>query len=139
MHIKDLKAKLGKVDLVADVVEKGSPRSFDKFGKSGAVCDAKIKDETGEIKLTLWNDQVGQVNVGDKIHLSNGYVDEFRGTLQVSTGKFGTLEVVSTKSPPDPEVEKMSKQLDERKKSAEELLDDENGFKDLTDLDGEEE
>lgn len=143
MHIKEIKPKQGKIDIVADVVDKSEPRSFDKFGKAGQVCDAKIRDATGEVKLTLWNDQVGQVNVGDKIHISNGYADEFRGTLQVSTGKFGTLEVVSKgggSSAPDPEVAKMSDEV-ERKGAgkAEDLVDDSDGFDDLSDLESEEE
>ena len=95
MHIKDLTPKLGKIDLVADVTEKEEPRSFNKFGKDSRVCDAKIKDATGEVKLTLWNEQIDLIKVGDKIHLTNGYADEFRGALQVSTGKFGAIEVVT--------------------------------------------
>ena len=120
MHIKDLKPKMGNVDIVADVVSKGEPRTFDKFGKQGRVCDAQIKDATGEVKLTLWNDQVDQVNVGDKVHITNGYADEFKGTLQVSTGKFGALETVGkaaaaqqAPAKPDVEIEKLSEELDD--------------------------
>jgi replication factor A1 len=115
MHIKDIKAKMGKIDVVADVISKEAPRTFDKFGKAGKVCDARIKDATGEVKLTLWNDQADLINVGDKIHLTDGYADEFRGTMQVSTGKFGALEVVSKggspAATPDKEVQEMSEEL----------------------------
>ena len=99
MNIKDLKPKMGKIDLVADVASKGEPRMFDKFGKSGKVCDAQLKDATGEIKLTLWNEQVDQVNAGDKVHITNGYADEYKGQLQVSTGKFGSLEIAGKATP----------------------------------------
>ncbi len=124
MNIKDLKPKLGKIDLIADVVSKDAPRSFEKFGKSSKVCDAKLKDSTGEVKFTLWNEQVDQVNVGDKIHITNGYADEFKGTLQLSTGKFGAFTMVS--KAPDKAINITSKDIeDDEDKLDEELGDDE--------------
>ncbi|MBW3017022.1 single-stranded DNA-binding protein, partial [Candidatus Woesearchaeota archaeon] len=61
MNVSDLKPKQGKVDIVLEVVEKGEPKEFSKFGSSGRVCNAKGKDETGEISVTLWNEQIDQV------------------------------------------------------------------------------
>lgn len=95
MEIKDLQARQGDVDIIADVVDKEEVREFEKFGKTGRVCNAKIKDETGEVKLTLWNDDIDKVNVGDRVHVEKGYVGEWQGELQLTTGKFGTLSVVS--------------------------------------------
>jgi len=94
MAIKDLQPRQGKVDIVVEVVEKGEVREFNKFGKTGRVCNATVKDETGETKLTLWNEQIDQVNAGDKVHITNGYVGEYQGEMQLTTGKFGQLEVV---------------------------------------------
>lgn len=94
MAIKDLQARQGQVDLIAEVTEKGDVREFQKFGKTGRVCNAKIKDETGEMALTLWNEQIDKVKVGDKIHIINGYVSEWQGEKQLTTGRFGQLEIV---------------------------------------------
>ena len=94
MAIKDLQARQGQVDLIAEVTEKGDIREFEKFGKKGRVCNAQIKDATGTVKLTLWNEQIDQVKVGDKVHIINGWVAEWQGENQLSTGKFGQLEVV---------------------------------------------
>jgi len=94
MEIKDLKPNAGNVDLVLEVVDKEEPRTFEKFGKSGSVCNVKVKDETGTVKMTLWNEDIESVKVGDKIHLQNGWCSEFRDELQISSGKFGKIEVV---------------------------------------------
>lgn len=94
MEIKDLKANSGNVDLIFEIVEKEEPRTFEKFGKSGSVCNAKVRDETGEVKLTLWNEDIEKVKAGDKVHLQNGWCSEFKEELQISSGKFGKLEVV---------------------------------------------
>ena len=97
MNIKDLMARMGKVDLEASVVDKSEAREFNKFGKAGRVCNAKIKDASGSVVLTLWNEQIDIVHVGDKIKITNGYVGEWQGELQLSTGKFGALVVVDSK------------------------------------------
>ncbi len=97
MAIKDLTPKQGKVVLIATIIEKGDPRNIQKPSFSGRVCDTQLKDETGQIKFTLWNEQVDSCSVGDTIKITNGYVNEWQGELQLSTGKFGTLEVVEKK------------------------------------------
>ncbi len=98
MEIKDLQPKQGKIDLVGKIVSKEEPRTFDKFGKQGRVCNAVLKDSTGEVKLTLWNEQVDQVKVGDKVEMKNGYAGEWQGEIQLSTGKFGSLKVIGDES-----------------------------------------
>jgi len=94
MVIKDLEARQRDVNLVAEVVEISEPRTFEKFGNQGRVANTEIKDKTGTVKLTLWNEQIDQVKVGDKIAIKKGYVSEWQGELQLTTGKFGTLEVL---------------------------------------------
>lgn len=94
MNVKDLQARQGKVDITLKIEEKEEPRSFSKFGKEGRVCNCSASDETGKIKVTLWNEQVDLVHTGDTIKITNGYVGEWQGELQLSTGKFGQLEVV---------------------------------------------
>ena len=94
MQIKDLQPKQGKVEIEVEVIEKEQPKEFSKFGSVGKLCNAKVKDETGTIKLTLWNEQVDQIQVGDKLKIINGYVSEYQGEMQLSTGKFGKLEKI---------------------------------------------
>jgi replication factor A1 len=94
MNIKDLEPRQGDVDIIVEVVSIENPREFQKFGKPGRVANAVIKDATGEMKLTLWNEQIDAVHVGDKVHIQKGFVNEWQGEKQLTTGKFGTLEVV---------------------------------------------
>ncbi|MBT5739739.1 single-stranded DNA-binding protein, partial [Candidatus Woesearchaeota archaeon] len=94
MEIKDIQPRQGNIDVVVNVVSKDEPRTFDKFGKEGRVCNAVVKDGSGEITLTLWNEQVDEVGIGDKIHIQNGWCSEYQDQRQLSTGKFGKLEMV---------------------------------------------
>ena len=99
MQVKDLKPKQGSVDIVVDVVDVGEAREFQKFGKTGKVANALAKDGTGDIKLTLWNEDIDKIKAGDKVHLTNGYVNEWQGEMQLTTGRMGKIEVVGKAEP----------------------------------------
>ncbi len=80
--------------LEGEIIEKEEPREvITKFGKKTRVASAKLKCEDGEIKLTLWEDDIDKVKQGDKIKLEEGWVTEFRGELQISTGKNGKITI----------------------------------------------
>ncbi len=95
MNIKDLRNGMKRVNVEAKVVEKGNPREVTSRYKDETykVADAVIADDTGSIKLTLWNEQIDQVNVNDTIKIENGYVTSFKGEIQLNVGKFGKLTV----------------------------------------------
>lgn len=118
MEIKHLKPRQSKVDIEVEIIAKGDIREFDKFGAKGRVCTATAKDTSGEIKLTLWNDDIEKVNIGDKVKITNGYVNEFQGEKQLTPGRFGKLEVMDKDSHKTPNKEKVSAEL---KKETEEL------------------
>jgi replication factor A1 len=84
-----------RVSVEAKVVEKGDPREVKSRFKDETyrIVDAVVVDETGSIKLTLWNEQIERVSVGDNIKIDNGYITSFKGEIQLNVGKFGTLTV----------------------------------------------
>ncbi len=101
MNISELKAGASNVDVEAVVVEKQEPREVQtKYGKRLNVANAVIKDETGSIAISLWGSDIEGVNVGDKVKITNGFVNEFRGAPQLSTGKYGKIEVIEHGSAP---------------------------------------
>ncbi len=95
VDIKDLNDGMKRVSVEAKVVEKGDPREVKSKYKDETyrIVDAVVADETGSIKLTLWNEQIDQVNVGDNVKIENGYVTSFKGEIQLNVGKFGTMTV----------------------------------------------
>lgn len=94
MQVKDLKPRQGNVNIELKVREVGEVREFNKFGNVGRVANATAEDETGTIKVSLWNDDVEKVKAGDKIRITNGWVSEFQGEKQLSAGRLGKLEVI---------------------------------------------
>jgi replication factor A1 len=95
MKINELNAGATNVELEGTITEKSEPREvITKYGKRLSVADAVLSDDTGSITISLWQDNIDVVNVGDKVKVTNGYVSEFRGAPQLSTGKYGKIEVI---------------------------------------------
>lgn len=72
--------------------EREIPGKFDS--PSNRVAEALIGDDSANVVLSLWNQQIGEVNEGDTIQVENGYVSLVRGHMRVNVGKFGRLTKV---------------------------------------------
>lgn len=94
IKISELKVNQGKVEIEATVVSVGELRTYNKFGKDLKVKEATVSDGSGEIKLSVWNEDTDKIEVGKKVKVTNGYVTEFKGEKQLSAGKFGKLEIL---------------------------------------------
>jgi replication factor A1 len=99
--IQDLRHGMKKVNFEAKVLEIPTPATVQtRYGNSAKVTNAWIADETGKIKLCLWNEQADLVDVGDTVQIKNASVSTFKGERQVRLGKKGTvsrLQIVSVK------------------------------------------
>ncbi|MCC7570485.1 DNA-binding protein [Candidatus Micrarchaeota archaeon] len=93
MKINDLKE--GNFDsITGKVVSKEEPRQVTtKYGKQLTVSSAILQDSSGEVKLSLWNDDVDKVKEGDTVTITNGWASTFKDELQISLGKNGQMVV----------------------------------------------
>lgn len=96
--VQDLRHGMKKVNLEAKVLETPMPSTVQtRYGNSAKVTNAWIADETGKIKLCLWNEQVDFVNVGDTVQTKNASVSTFKGERQLRLGKTGTVIVLENR------------------------------------------
>jgi replication factor A1 len=92
--IKDLRTGMNHVNLKAKILEVAEPKHVvTRYGNHASVAKALIEDETGTIKLCLWNGQIAAVSAGDTVQIENARTSTFRGERQLSIGKTGTLKV----------------------------------------------
>ena len=94
MNISELKPSTGNVNLEAEIVSVDTPREINKYGRVLRVANVTIKDDSGTITLTIWNDEISKVKEGDRIKIEKGYVGEFQGKAQLTLGKFGKMTVL---------------------------------------------
>jgi replication factor A1 len=94
-RIKDLKAGMKKIDLKATVLEIPKPNMFwTRAGFQVQISNVFIGDETGTMRMSLFNQQIHLVAKGDRITVENGSVASFRGELQLRIGRRGSLSVI---------------------------------------------
>lgn len=93
--IIDLQDGMKRVNVEATLVEINETRVVKSRYKDEEyqLADATIADDTGSIKLTLWNEDIEKARdkVGTIVKIDNGYVTSFKGEIQLNVGKFGTL------------------------------------------------
>jgi len=93
MKISELEPNMTGVEIEAKILGISEPRQVRSktTGELLRVAEALIGDGTETIKLTLWNEQVRQVKVDDRIRINNGYVTSFRGQKQLNVGRYDPL------------------------------------------------
>jgi replication factor A1 len=97
VRIGDLRTGMRQVTLKAKVLEIATPTQvFTRFGNYASVANAVIGDDTGTVKLCLWNEQIGSVSIGDMIELQSAHVSTFRGEQQLRIGKNGLINVLES-------------------------------------------
>ncbi len=115
MKVSELKSGQSNIEVEGEIKKIGEIREFNSYGRQLRVATAKIQDDSGSIDLSLWNENIDKVKVGDKVKITNGYVKDFQGALQLTAGKFGKIEVIresdEEKAEKAEEVEKSGKEV----------------------------
>jgi len=92
LNVRSLRPGMTSVTVEGVVSSKGEPRLVDTRYGPARVCTARLRgDDGGEINLSLWNEQIDLVEVGDRVRVENGYVSSYRGRLYLSSGRRGRL------------------------------------------------
>ena len=109
--VQDLRHGMKKINVEAKVLENPKPSTvYTRFGNSAMVTNVWIADESGKIKLCLWNDQAVSFAKGDTIQIKSASVSEFRGERQLCLGRTGSISVLQTQGAmPKKEIELVSK------------------------------
>ena len=93
MKIADLKKGPFEGSVEGEITELEEPKKITtKFGKQLTVANGTLKDDSGEIKLALWNEDATKFAAGDKVKITNGWVSDFQDELKISSGRNGTIE-----------------------------------------------
>jgi len=98
--IEELNPASRGVDLLVKVLELNPSREVStRDGSSHSVAEALVGDETGCVLLSLWDNDIQRVKVGQTISIKNGYVSLFRGSIRLNVGRYGTMELATEEIP----------------------------------------
>ena len=94
-RVEDLSLGQSDVTVAGEVLAVEDIRTFQRDdGSEGRVSNLTIGDETGRIRVTLWDDRtaaVEDVDIGDVVEVSGGSVRERDGDLEVHVGNRGAV------------------------------------------------
>ena len=94
MKIIELKDGLRRVDAEGSIIDIGEERSVNlKAGGEARVQESTLQDDSGSIKLSLWNDHIDSIKIGSKVIVGNGYVNSWQGEIRLNVGRYGSLTV----------------------------------------------
>jgi replication factor A1 len=105
MKVSELRPGMSRVDIRVRVLDVSEPVEIvTREGRRLRLQKAEVGDATGRITLTLWQERIGSVDIGDVIQLTNAFVTSFRGEWQLNVGKYGKLEKIEDISFPKAEA-----------------------------------
>jgi len=94
--VQNLRHGMKKINVEAEILEILKPQIVQtRYGNSARVTNAWVADETGKIKLCLWNEQANSLTAGDTIQITGASVATFKGERQLRLGKSGTISALS--------------------------------------------
>ncbi len=90
------------------VLDTGTVRTFNRDdGTEGQVSNLTLGDETGRIRVTLWDEQATratELEAGTAVEVVDGYVKERDGNLELHVGDRGAVETVDEPVEYDPDA-----------------------------------
>ncbi len=94
MKISELKQGMNGISIEAKVIDISEPREVQtRFGKKN-VADATLEDDSGQVSLTLWEDNIKSISIGDTVNVSGAYTTSFKQKLQLNVPRSGKIEIV---------------------------------------------
>ncbi len=104
LKINNIVSGMRFVDVTARVTRISDIREFEREGKKGKVVNLLLADETGAVRLSLWNEETdliasGQIKEDDVVKITGGYVKtDDRGNIELRVGR-GKIEEVDEEMP----------------------------------------
>ena len=93
--IKNLKTGMKGINLKARVLAVSRPQQAQtKYNDYVMFANATLTDETGTVKLTLWNNRVNSLSINDIVEIENAWVTAYRGETQLRIRRQGKLRVI---------------------------------------------
>jgi replication factor A1 len=95
VDVGEVSAGASDVTLVGRVLETSAPRTFDRDDGEGKVANIVVGDETGWVRVALWDDRaddVSSLTSGDVVRVRDGYARERDGGVEVNVGSRGSVE-----------------------------------------------
>ena len=96
MRIHDLRPRASIDRITVKVIKLLSDRKVRSkhSDKQLWLQEFRVRDDTGEAVLVLWEEHCGIIQPSDLVRITNGYVKHSSGGMRLTPGKYGEMEVL---------------------------------------------
>lgn len=91
VKIAHIRAGMRNMEIIGRLVEVGKPVQISTRYGLAMMAKAKLRDDTGEMVLNLWRQQIDVAKEGELVILQNAFAREFSGVVELNIGADGKI------------------------------------------------
>ncbi len=94
MKVESLRPFQKKINVTVKAVSVTEPREVTSRldDSQHRVAEALVGDETACVLLTLWDDDIDKVLVGETYEIENAFTTLFKNSMRLNIGRYGALK-----------------------------------------------
>jgi replication factor A1 len=94
MNVEELSPESDDVEITGTIKRLPTPRAVSTRYGQKRIVTAVFEDQTGEIDLTLWEEEIDAIEEGAEVKITGAYVREWADDIQLNIGRDGNIEQV---------------------------------------------
>ena len=92
--VEELDPEADDVEITGEIAELPTPRAVSTRYGQKRIVTVVFEDETGEVDLTLWEEEIDEIDEGSEVQIEGAYVREWADGVQLNIGRDGDIERV---------------------------------------------
>ncbi|WP_414837481.1 OB-fold nucleic acid binding domain-containing protein [Candidatus Nanosalina sp. VS9-1] len=94
MTVEELDPEADDVEITGEIAELPTPRAVSTRYGQKRIVTVVFEDDTGQVDLTLWEEEIDAIEEGAKVHIEGAYVREWADDIQLNISRDGSIEKV---------------------------------------------
>lgn len=90
--VEELDAEGDEVEIEGTIAELPTPRAVSTRYGQKRIVTVIFEDDTGQIDLTLWEEEIDAIEEGAEVRIEEGYVREWADDIQLNISRDGSIE-----------------------------------------------
>lgn len=90
--VEELSPEDDDIEITGTIKELPRPRAVSTQYGQKRIVTCVFEDETGEIDLTLWEEEIDAIEEGADVEIEGAYVREWGDDIQLNIGRDGNIQ-----------------------------------------------
>jgi replication factor A1 len=92
--VEELDPEADDVEITGEIAELPTPRAVSTRYGQKRIVTVVFEDETGEVDLTLWEEEIDEIEEDAEVQIEGAYVREWADGVQLNISRDGDIERV---------------------------------------------